>query len=388
MSARKVDPAIVTLFGSGISVPAGLPNVGCLTTSVLDRDRIKRHSDATYLWDAPPEVLESQTGTRLLAQKLIDHIRHIANYYFGVYEGRKANYEDIYFLIDLLCAEHYSEQENPIVRSFLDNSDILKKYLNVFGEARNLVHDVISSRLHSNCPSTDHMNGLIEGLAGYIRRDLFTLNHDLVLERFFEERGWQYVDGFDRGGDSPWRFSPELFDSGSGGWRVLKLHGGIDWYRLRDGGDWYGDRLYRVCGDQDHQPDGAGGHLSNPDVRSTLLIGSFNKMARYAAAPFLDLHSRFVASLGVASRLLVCGYGFGDKGINAHILAWLYRDRRNGLVVVHPDVRQLLGNARGAIRDKAEEWLEKEIVRAIPKYVQDVTADEVRDALKSVRTGG
>ena len=58
-----------------------------------------------------------------------------------------------------------------------------------------------------------------------------------------------------------------------------------------------------------------------------LLIGTFNKVAEYSRGIFLDLHHRFRSTLREADRLVVCGYSFGDKGINTAVIEWYYAKR-------------------------------------------------------------
>ena len=55
-----------------------------------------------------------------------------------------------------------------------------------------------------------------------------------------------------------------------------------------------------------------------------LLVGTFNKVSEYSQGIFRELHYRFRRTLHKADQLVVCGYSFGDKGINSEIIEWYY----------------------------------------------------------------
>ena len=59
--------------------------------------------------------------------------------------------------------------------------------------------------------------------------------------------------------------------------------------------------------------------LSLRPARLLLLMGTFNKMLLYTASLWGELHCHFHHSLSRDSALVVCGYGFRDKGINTKI---------------------------------------------------------------------
>jgi hypothetical protein len=72
----------------------------------------------------------------------------------------------------------------------------------------------------------------------------------------------------------------------------------------------------------------------------------------YSGGVFGDQHARFRARLKETTRLVVAGYGFGDKGINRVVIDWVMSPGDKRLVVVHPDPQALAGSARPAIGGK------------------------------------
>ena len=77
--------------------------------------------------------------------------------------------------------------------------------------------------------------------------------------------------------------------------------------------------------------------------------------------------------------MVVCGYGFGDKGINTEITAWYERGRR--LVIIHPDPDSLVANARGAIHKIWPEWRRTDSISIIKKRFEEVDCDEFMAAI-------
>lgn len=88
--------------------------------------------------------------------------------------------------------------------------------------------------------------------------------------------------------------------------------------------------------------------------------------------------------LDTADQLAVCGYSFGDKGINTVITEWFdAKPTSRRLLVIHPDHEELFKNARGAIRFR---WKDPflpddpqpffKATNVIPKNLQDVSVEE------------
>ncbi|HHT9153661.1 MAG TPA: SIR2 family protein, partial [Candidatus Hypogeohydataceae bacterium YC40] len=189
--------------------------------------------------------------------------------------------------------------------------------------------------------------------------DIFTLNHDTVLERCLSKYGIQFTDGFGEPLDNVRYWNPELFGSKPSKVRLFKLHGSVNWSRLRPrGGDW-GSESIGIPLDgyswRTKNPQGQG--LRRVDGEPVILIGTFNKMLHYTSTIYVDLHYHFNHSLDNAHLLVICGYGFGDKGINTRIVEWIYSSSDKKVIIVHPCPENLKRAARGAISNKWDAWI-------------------------------
>ena len=121
----------------------------------------------------------------------------------------------------------------------------------------------------------------------------------------------------------------------------------------------------------------------NSHARAEFLAGTFNKMLTYTVKHFyLELYLYFWQALKHIDRLLVCGYGFGDKAINARIVQWKAETDDRRIVVIDPkseaDIMQI---ARGMITKNWDRWKNEGRLIFINKGVEEVTWNEIKDSL-------
>ena len=112
------------------------------------------------------------------------------------------------------------------------------------------------------------------------------------------------------------------------------------------------------------------------DGRPMLLIGTFNKIQNYSSGIFRELHYRFRSTLNEANQIVICGYGFGDKGINSEIIDWYYKEQGRRLIIIHHDPDNLVANARGAIRNIWSDWKDKGSLSFIENPFEEVNVDK------------
>jgi hypothetical protein len=355
------------LFGSGISIPAGLLSTDEMTATVLTGD--------------------SGSSPNTIA-RFLEVVQDLQNKYFQE-QGRYANYEDLYYACKQLSGHKSGNFENPLILPFTQQIGPLFPETDVYDlaeEAAKHIAIVVVKQLSQAPRALDHLSFIYNACVAsqYDGCNIFTLNHDRLLETYLQSRLVEFVDGFGQPINGSVRcWHPELFQDKTARARLFKLHGSLDWYRMRpDGVEWeeevVGISSEKYLGDS-RAADGR--RMINMDDGPLILIGTFNKMLEYNSGIFLDLLCQFHFRLRVSRRLIVCGYGFGDKGINTQIVEWLYRDRTNRLFVIHPDPDGLASVARGAIANKWNAWRSTGKLIVIPKYVQDLRFNELQEVL-------
>ena len=350
------------LLGAGASIPAGFPSTECLTTSMLSGNGIKRNGDCTYQLKDPDE------GGRAIVQLVNRAVRHIyekVKQYFEEWNEPAPHYEHLYYVVKQLSEEYSGEKENPAIWPFAKElkaeltplpesasgqyvPDTIER---LYREVCHYIADVVwRGLLHEPC-QTYHLKPFAEACRSGRVVSFSTLCHDTHVETYFAQQGVSLADGFSVLQDG-YRYWKDDF-SAEKSIPFLKLHGFVDWFFF----DVHPSQICIPPKDDDPQrlrsEDGASRYA--PNGRPELLIGTFNKLAQYSQGIYLDLYYRFRATLNQADQLAICGYSFGDKGINTVILEWFYAkpDRRR-LLVIHPDPEELIRNARGAIRNHWE----------------------------------
>ena len=361
---------LTCLLGSGVSIPAGIPTVGDITNAVLSGDGIIDRTDGVS------DEKQEDGRKRLI---LLAWLKAQAASRYSEIPERSVNYEDLAHLADQIADDIGYDYENPAVHTF-----VCKALTELEGLFRNRTADDSREMLRKLAETTvDYIRWIVIGMLapkpaesdthylqffsdacnedGVVQIDLFSLNHDTLVERFLVEhldhKKFSVANGFCEAssGDGSSRWDPSVYDAQKrDGIRVnvFKLHGTIDWITWEPIGGTQQEKFEnRFIGTYEH------GTSKAPKFRKTgtplILVGTFNKILRYNSQPFLELHYRFMRALEEKDRttLIVCGYGFGDKGVNTRIVEWLRRSPSNRLLIIDPEQSEILHNkARGGIQ--------------------------------------
>lgn len=379
------------LLGAGSSVAAGFPSTSNLTERVLSGTGVKRHTDASYII----EDVELAGGTAQIANCMARRLYAEAERYYSEHDARRANYEDIFYLAKQASDEMSGEMENPAIRPFVNK---LKTHMSseffeaeeslhcsdlasILTETSNYIADIVWRSL-SRKPEQDALTQLkliIHACENVNVTSISTLCHDTHVEKFLVKQGIALSDGFSESQHKVRYWNGDFISNVP----FIKLHGSVNWFRLRpEEGDWYDERIgIPVNGDYWHTRTDSDALQRPLDGRPLLLIGTFNKIATYSSGIFRELHYQFRSSIDKADQIIVCGYSFGDKGINAEIIEWYYNKRGRRLVIIHPNPDSLVTNARGAIRNKWDDWKDSGSIELIRKRLEDVSLDEFAVAI-------
>ena len=383
-SVEISDMKIAILLGAGSSLPAEFPSTQSLTDRILSGDGVRKQTDSTYIISNGQPADEETT----LPKCLVRCIYSEAERYYASLAKRQANYEDVYYLVDQAWAEEVGESENPAIRDFTDklrkdmaplvSATTSMEYVQLHEESRNYIADVVWSGLNRNASSSDHLNILEAVCRSYSISSISTLCHDIHVETYLGNQGISLADGFsdEEVGVRYWHGDFSSNDNIP----FLKLHGSVNWFLLRpnQSESYYDDRVgIPLDVDHNHTKGKDGEYQTTLDGRPLLLIGTFNKIPDYTRGIFRELHHQFRQNLHESDQLLVCGYSFGDKGINTDIIEWYYAKRGRQLRIIHPNPEKLKQDARGAVQHNWDRWKENDGIKFICKKLEDVKESEL-----------
>ncbi|MGH8543765.1 MAG: SIR2 family protein [Gammaproteobacteria bacterium] len=338
-----------------------------ITERVLLGEGVFRHSDGSWhLGTAPSPPLAWDTKERLgPIRRFLKRLKTEVDGYYDP-ERHSATYEDLHFMASQVHDALNREYENPAVRALIERlqseSELFDpepdasvgrnwSLLDLSREATEYVHDVATALLG---PPTrlDVLPFVVDACRDLPGSDLTiaTLNHDTLIERILKHVGIEFSDGFGPAQPGVRYFDPALLDA-SEELRLLKVHGSVNWFRLRpDEGDWTEDKVGIFETRDFYHSTRPDGRPQIPEERPTILIGTFNKQIRYTDWFFSEIFSRFQQALKRVDTVVICGYGFGDKGINSQITQWIPMSEAHRVVVIHPRPDSVTSEARGAIQ--------------------------------------
>lgn len=343
---------IAFLFGAGVSIPSGIPSTSDITNKVLEGENIYFLTTAQKFIYLNQNQGNDPTLDVNLPERIRKLLRILRNYFQDHYSfmDREINYEDYYNLLEQLYFEEAGEIENPIVNFFASHlfqthSDLFEPILNydklrlidLLSFARCYIRFIVARELNKR-PSEIKQFRFIRGLinnSGIDRIYIFTLNHDLLLERFLSNANLKFSNGFEvnDNGKKVWNKN-----SYKGKLNLFKLHGSIDWV-ITEMSDPYNKNV-QMLDSQDCLT-----KTDSPEI----LIGSINKYFGYSRKIYFELECLFSEKLEDCDRLIVIGYSFRDKWINGRIIYWLYGATNRKLVVIHKKEEELFISSTGAI---------------------------------------
>jgi hypothetical protein len=355
MSELQAVPTF--LLGSGVSCAAGLPNLQTLSCAV-----------ASSISGPEANLLE--------VIKLLSAATH------G--DGRHS-YEDWFFVADQIYQHEAGDFENPVVLPLMERLRCSLGMSNdaIRAAAERLCLGIAATAHCELSPRESRSDRAFEGLADVIQKRpnpfrFFSLNHDTLLESWLKKHGINPYMCLEQHPDSPAyervRFSPQDFDAARVS--VIKLHGSLDWRRFRPksarkAADPFRGEFLGVCDEEDPR-------FEEMDDGPRTLTGTWNKIVQYSSPVFLPMFSQFHRCLRDSSRLVVCGYGFGDKGINSLLIDWISSNEERRLIVIDPDPFHP-SRCRQAVFDKFEVWKSDGRLEVIRRRVSkdDMTWTEI-----------
>jgi len=329
---KVFDNKIILLFGSGISVEAGFPVSSDLTKDLLNTSIFYKTTSGSYNWGG-----RNNTDKVLCCNQVYKGLLIVNSYLFKEL-GKAPNYEEIYYYCRLFVQTRrdeyedfykYIEKQSTLIlgeRIKFDNSGFQKAFF-LLHEVCNYIQHFIWNRLSLNIHDTSYLSLLKEiyDLEDTDEINIFTLNHDLVLEKFFSDNNIDYIDGFEKDNseiDKEVRFwDPEQYKKQSR-IKLYKLHGSINWIVFDNESE--PEKLGMSNNKDIYHIKKQGQYLIPSNGRPLFLTGTDNKLIDYNSNQFIQFYiQNFTEVLSRYKKIIVSGYSYGDIGINKILRDWL-----------------------------------------------------------------
>lgn len=381
---------VAFFFGSGISIPSGFPSVYDITKAARDEDW-HLYSGGSFWPGANPNPMIPDTVTPTVKAFLAKVSDCAADYLAELARpaaGRDPHYEDLFSLAEQALRPETDHVPNLAAVEFLRR---LRRetaslhcgfnggsvggdgFVGLATAACEFLHWVVHHKLHAGGKVRRGLQLISETALAVDSMDVFTLNHDLLVEAQLKSDGIRDVEsGFDD------RSHGEFSVYRSGWWedtklprgkiRFFKLHGSLNWW-LYDFPGWA--RQYAIPdGDAFHSKDQNDKFVKPVEWKAAFLSGTIVKEMRYGVGLWAELFAAFRSHLASHTHLICCGYGFGDTGVNQRLVQWMSDrlDGSNRLVILTPE-------APGDYFSDKPPWLERlheeGRVIIVPQYLEN-----------------
>ena len=364
---KKEEPmgnSLVVILGAGFSRPVGLPLAHEIKER-FDRDQRKKllcFGSGEWMWADDKGEVDLNNG-RLNFDWL--PYSYLLNELVKTYKGNMGsfvNYEHFYQWINNKATDkaikvkvynaakdslledfpniaefepEYEGEVHPILFRFKNDTDLSS----LLGIVNYLIADLLGFTESQFNTSLTEYGPFLNYLKKFDSVDVFTLNHDLLLENLLKYFGLEYSRGFTKENseiryqdeDTPIAVFKNAFDKPI---KLHKLHGSIDYYRFENyvqGQKPYlestGEYNYFTTNNYREK------HFAirvNPKTGEVLQDSNFNIVPKFITGTdkskiiendlmYSELFKRFEESMRNTSNVLISGYSFGDEHINSEL---------------------------------------------------------------------
>lgn len=375
-------PEYSFLLGSGVSLESGVQSVNEITEALFGHNYWEHTDQSIIRGEHPSEVLRKHYDVSPI-QDFLKLIKERADRYFRnrLDVADQANYEDLFDIVEQINQETKISRDNPAIEEFCqeiekDSFLIRKNYRNFNGtidlgnftyKTLGFIETVIKYGLNEReLKGLDVLGQLMEASHDL---SLFTLNHDLLLEKLCNAKGTAYSDGFsDPDGDVRW-YQPSVWDN-ENPVKIYKLHGSRNWNLVRHPEK--GQTHAILTGkDKWHNQDGAGVGVDLLLDKGHILTGQ-RKSEKYYLGIHGEIHYRFSHHLRTCKNLIVSGYGWNDVQMNWKLFDWLDRYEDVQMIIIHENPEQMANHSRFLRFRTFEQYRDRGKIEFIEKWFQDV----------------
>ncbi|MCF7920268.1 MAG: SIR2 family protein [Candidatus Cloacimonetes bacterium] len=198
--------------------------------------------------------------------------------------------------------------------------------------------------------------------------DIFSLNHDLVLEKYFKSVDISYNDGLKKLEEKVYCYDvdyyfPEIDIS------LYKLHGSVNWIRF----GFQGKDTYGIINDEIKYRE----YEIESDIPE-ILTGTNNKFIQYQRHIFADLKCKFKEKCNEAGYLIISGYGFNDAGVNYTLINAMDLNPEMKIIIIDRNYCSFFKDRNGYVTSNLTNWHNINKLYCIDKWFQDVSIEDIR----------
>jgi hypothetical protein len=367
------------LLGSGFSVPANYPTTSQLNQRLkkINETELHIHTDMSA-WFLNGEVDRnswSKKNEKIFVQKFLEF------YNEQILEGKPFHYEDFYdFYFSLVQTEILDDKCQKFFDDYKEGTEVEYDHRTIIMNFSYTFIQLLSKLLYRWTepvttlrpypPPFAEFLELLGELGKEHKIHVHSLNHDLLFEQLShsETIGGEFSDGFEEIG-SP--FYGEHFhndniedrtkavlpvrlrkftDEFSKKFCLYKLHGSVDNYEFNFENKEYSlikipygvqkDNLKKEYINMEGRIDY---YVDHSQIIPEFLSGTSSKILSYDRNSYYKpLFKHFVQNLKKSSKLIVIGYGFGDRKINEYLIDAFLTNELNRMVVI--DIKKPLSN--------------------------------------------
>jgi len=343
LESKLISNSTALLLGAGFSIAFGMPSTEKLTELLITSEESKFvkttwgdyyteeewRRDGFYRTDLDFSKAEAYHNIIRFLYKKEQAIESKLN--------RDINFEDIYSLLYFLrdpsssayshryheefikYLDKLSDEEKTKLKSYSIQNLLndLKEGIDLYSEAMRMLQCIITKELQKDLELSQLLKSKFwDHLFKSEKINIFSLNHDLIIEKILEHKSKDFQDGFELKNGFQ-EFTDNFPDNNK--INFLKLHGSINWF-------YHGFHVKK------HQ---------NSNDRA-FLTGTQNKYEEYQMGIYSDLKWHYKRLLKDTERLIVIGYSFGDYGVNTEIINWMHKKMDTKLIIIDPNANNLL----------------------------------------------
>lgn len=383
---KNEERHIAILLGAGFSIPAGLPSANTLSEKIKATiyDCVRKSFK-----EGENSIFESY----ILEKVLIDYDCSINNFDYELYydyliKETKNKLDEDRFISFIergmygyfwkqsrgsgIETKQHSEQIKTMINAIPieEYTDYVKGKIAWYQEviAKNILGNTNNGKIETFNPC---YQGFIDILTKFVNQnyviDIYTLNHDLILESLLSLT--RMKDNVSNGfGDKIKQLNKIDYktfgiDNYNKPIRIYKLHGSIDIHELSYSGKTDIDYIQIVNGYSDKNAF-IMDNTQFASINPLFLTGKTSKQNQYSKEPYIALLNECSNKLEIAEKLVVIGYSGNDEGIN-EIIINQFRNWNNAFVI-SPNA-------------KAHEFVTKNGAKALNKGIELLNLNDIKN---------